>query len=113
MQLMVLLSIAAATRSIELAAAYFLPDNVERRMLAEAARRGAKVRILVPGPHTDSKVVKHASRASWGELLRAGIEIYEFQPTMFHCKVMVVDGLWTSVGSTNFDTRSFSTNDEA
>jgi cardiolipin synthase A/B len=66
----------------------------------------------VPGP-TDSKTVKRASRASWGELLRAGIEIWEYQPALFHCKVMIVDGLWTSVGSTNFDTRSFSTNDEA
>ena len=113
MQLMYLLSIAAAAKSIDLSAAYFVPDNIERRMLADAARRGARVRILVPGPHTDSGVVKRASRASWGELLRAGVEIYEYQPALFHCKVMVVDGLWTSVGSTNFDSRSFSTNDEA
>jgi cardiolipin synthase A/B len=112
MQLMYLLSIAAAAKTLDIAAAYFVPDNVERRMLAAAAQRGVRVRILVPGP-TDSKAVKRASRASWGELLRAGIEIWEYQPALFHCKVMIVDGLWTSVGSTNFDTRSFSTNDEA
>jgi cardiolipin synthase len=61
----------------------------------------------------DNKMVRRASRAGWGRLLRAGVEIYEYQPTMYHVKSMVVDGLWTSVGSTNFDTRSFSTNDEA
>jgi cardiolipin synthase len=71
------------------------------------------VQIIVPGTHTDSAAVRRASRSTWGELLRAGVEIYEFQPTFFHCKVMVVDGVWVSVGSTNFDTRSFSTNDEA
>jgi cardiolipin synthase len=71
------------------------------------------VQILVPGKQTDSPTVRRASRSTWGELLRAGVEIYEYQPTFIHCKVMVVDGVWVSVGSTNFDTRSFSTNDEA
>jgi len=61
----------------------------------------------------DAETVRRASRARWGELLEAGIEIAEYQPTMFHCKVMVVDDLWVSVGSTNFDTRSFALNDEA
>ena len=110
---MYLLSIAAAVKSIELSAAYFVPDEVEVDTLVEAAKRGVKVRIIVPGPLIDNKVVRRASRASWGKLLRAGIEISEYAPTMFHVKVMVVDGLWTSVGSTNFDSRSFSTNDEA
>jgi cardiolipin synthase len=82
-------------------------------MLADAAKRGVKVQIIVPGKETDSPTVRRASRSTWGELLRAGVEIYEYQPTFFHCKVMVVDGVWVSVGSTNFDTRSFSTNDEA
>jgi cardiolipin synthase A/B len=113
MQVLYLLSIASAARSIDLSAAYFVPDDNEVRMLVAAAKRGVRVRIIVPGPETDSPVVRHASRSTWGELLRAGIEIYEFQPTFFHCKVMVVDGLWTSLGSTNFDTRSFSVNDEA
>jgi cardiolipin synthase A/B len=113
MQLLYLLSIAAAVKSIHLANSYFVPDNVEAEALAAAAKRGARVRVIVPGPHMDNKIVRRASRAGWGRLLRAGVEIYEYQPTMYHVKSMVVDGLWTSVGSTNFDTRSFSTNDEA
>jgi cardiolipin synthase len=113
MQLMYAMSIAAAAKAIQLSAAYFVPDNVEVRMLADAAKRGVKVQIIVPGKETDSPTVRRASRSTWGELLRAGVEIYEYQPTFFHCKVMVVDGVWVSVGSTNFDTRSFSTNDEA
>ena len=113
MQLLYLLSIAAAVKSIHLANSYFVPDNVEVEALAAAAQRGARVRVIVPGPHMDNKIVRRASRAGWGRLLQAGVEIYEYQPTMYHVKSMVVDGLWTSVGSTNFDTRSFSTNDEA
>jgi cardiolipin synthase len=65
------------------------------------------VRIIMPGSNTDAKPVRRASRALWGGILRAGAEIYEYQPTMYHCKVLVVDRLWTSVGSTNFDNRSF------
>jgi cardiolipin synthase len=71
------------------------------------------VQLILPGPHIDTEVVRRASRSTWGALLRAGAEIYEYEPTMFHVKVMVVDGLWTSVGSTNFDSRAFSVNDEA
>jgi len=113
MQLMYLLSIAAAAKHLRISASYFVPDDVEVRALADAARRGARVQIILPGAEIDSEIVRRASRASWGELLRAGVEIYEYQPTMYHCKVMVVDGLWVSVGSTNFDSRSFSVNDEA
>jgi len=113
MQLMYLMSIAAAKRSILLSAAYFVPDDNEVRMLVEARKRGVRVRIIVPGKETDSPAVRRASRSTWGKLLRAGVEIYEYQPTFYHCKVMIVDGLWVSVGSTNFDTRSFSVNDEA
>jgi cardiolipin synthase A/B len=113
MQLMYVLSIAAARRSIALSASYFVPDDVEVKTLVEALRRGVKVRIIVPGPHIDTSIVRRASRARWGELLEAGAEIYEYEPTMFHCKVMVVDDVWTSVGSTNFDNRSFAVNDEA
>jgi cardiolipin synthase len=69
--------------------------------------------MILPGPVTDTEVLRQASHAKWGPLLEAGAEIYEFQPTMFHCKVFVVDGVWTSVGSTNFDNRSFRLNDEA
>ena len=113
MHLMYLLSIAAAAKSIHLSMAYFAPDSVSLEALLEALRRGVKVQILLPGPHTDAQIVQHASRAKWGELLKSGAEIYLYQPTMFHCKVLVVDALWTSVGSTNFDNRSFRLNDEA
>ena len=113
MQLMYLLSIAAAAQSIRLSAAYFVPDDVEIRTLVAAARRGVRVQIIVPGKETDSPLVRRASRSTWGDLLRAGVEFYEYQPTFFHCKVMVVDDLWVTLGSSNFDDRSFSVNDEA
>ncbi len=113
MQLMYLLSIAAARQSIDLSASYFVPDDVAVQTFVAALQRGVRVRLLLPGPLIDTAIVRGASRSTWGELLRAGAQIYEYQPTMFHCKVMVVDGLWTSVGSTNFDSRSFSVNDEA
>jgi cardiolipin synthase A/B len=110
---MYLLAIAAARREILLGNAYFVPDQLARRELVQAARRGVRVRILVPGEHTDSRLVRWASRAAWGELLEAGVEFYEYQPTMYHCKLFVVDRLLVSVGSTNFDNRSFRLNDEA
>jgi len=113
MHLMYLLSTVSAARSIDLAMAYFVPDELAEDALVEAIRRGVKFRMILPGPYTDTEVLRKASRAKWGRLLRAGAEIYEYQPTMFHCKVLVVDGVWTSVGSTNFDNRSFRLNDEA
>jgi cardiolipin synthase len=113
MRLMYLLAITAATRSIDLSSAYFVPDALTQAALVSAAKRGVKIRIITPGEHMDAETVRRASRAGWGALLRAGIAIHEFQPTMFHCKVLVVDALWTSVGSTNFDSRSFALNDEA
>ena len=113
MQLMYLMAITAATRSIDLSASYFVPDALMLRTLIDAVKRGVKVRIIVPGEHIDSDTVRSASRGSWGGLLSAGAYIAEYQPTMFHCKVMVVDQLLVSVGSTNFDNRSFRLNDEA
>ena len=113
MHLMYLLSIAAASKTIHLSMAYFAPDDVALDTLVAALRRGVRIQILMPGPHTDAEIVQKASRAKWGELLRNGAEIHLYQPTMYHCKVLVVDGLWTSVGSTNFDNRSFRLNDEA
>ncbi|MEO5695152.1 MAG: phospholipase D-like domain-containing protein [Usitatibacter sp.] len=113
MHLMYLLSLAAATRSIDLSMAYFVPDDLALEALEAALKRGVKVRIIMPGPITDAKPVRSASRALWGRILEAGAEIYEYQPTMYHCKILVVDGLWVSVGSTNFDNRSFRLNDEA
>ena len=113
MQLMYLLAITSASRSIDLSAAYFVPDELSTTALVAAMKRGVKLRIVVPGPHIDSEAVRSASRARWGPLLSAGALIAEYQPTMYHCKVMVVDGLLVSVGSTNFDNRSFRLNDEA
>ena len=113
MHLMYLLAITAARTSIELSSSYFVPDELAVDALVAAARRGVKVRIITPGTEIDSDVVRNASRARWGPLLEAGITIAEYQPTMFHCKVLVVDGLFVSVGSTNFDNRSFRINDEA
>ena len=113
MHLMYLMAITAAKSTIDLSSAYFVPDELALRALVDAMKRGVKVRIITPGPHTDTEVVKAASRGLWGRLLEAGGEIYEYQPTMYHCKVMVVDNLMVSVGSTNFDNRSFRLNDEA
>jgi cardiolipin synthase A/B len=113
MLMMYLLAITASTRSIDLSSAYFVPDDITRRALVQAVKRGVKVRIITPGKHMDAETVRRASRGLWGDLLEAGVEMYEYQPTMYHCKVMIVDDLMTSVGSTNFDVRSFSLNDEA
>lgn len=113
MELMYLLAIVSAKTSILLEAAYFIPDDLTSGALIEARRRGVEIRIIVPGKYSDAKVTRYASRSTWGPLLESGIRIFEYQPTMFHCKVMVVDGLFTSVGSTNFDNRSFRLNDEA
>ncbi len=113
MHLMYLLSIAAAEHSIDLAASYFVPDELAIKALVAACARGVRVRILVPGEHIDSDAVRLTSRASWGPLLEAGVEIREYQPTMMHTKLLVIDSELVSVGSTNFDIRSFRLNDEA
>jgi len=113
MQLMYLLAITSASRSIDVSASYFVPDALVVRSLTDAMKRGVKLRIVVPGDHIDSDTVRSASRATWGPLLEAGAVIAEYAPTMYHCKVMIVDGLLVSVGSTNFDNRSFRLNDEA
>ena len=113
MHLMYLMTITAARKTIDLSAAYFVPDDLTIRTLIEAAKRGVRVRILMPGDIIDSDLVKAASRERWGELLAAGVKLAEYQPTMYHVKALIVDDLLVSVGSTNFDNRSFSINDEA
>jgi cardiolipin synthase len=113
MLMMYLLSITAAEHTIDLAASYFVPDDLTRNALVAAMKRGVRLRIIVPGEHIDTEVVRKASRARWGELLAAGAEIHEYRPTMYHCKMLVVDRMMVSVGSTNFDNRSFRLNDEA
>jgi cardiolipin synthase len=113
MHLMYLMVITAARHSIELSSSYFVPDDLAIRALVDAAHRGVRIRIITPGTQTDSEIVRKASRALWGDLLAAGVEIAEYRETMFHCKVLVADGLLVSVGSTNFDNRSFRLNEEA
>jgi len=113
LRLMYLLAIASASRRILIANSYFVPDEMTVAMLVAARRRGVDVEIVVPGPILDAQVVRRASRAMWGPLLEAGARIYEYQPTMYHTKVMVVDDRWVSVGSTNLDDRSFRLNQEA
>lgn len=113
MHLMYLMAITAARRTIHLSNSYFVPDELTVNALAAAARRGVEVRIITPGKIIDSDIVRAASRERWGELLEAGVKMAEYQPTMFHVKSLVVDSLLVSVGSTNFDNRSFSLNDEA
>ena len=112
-RLMYLLSAASAQKNIYIANAYFVPDDLSLQTLVRALKRGVKITILTPGAGTDVDSVRGASRARWGDLLQAGAKIYEYQPTMYHCKVMIVDDQWVSVGSTNFDLRSFRLNDEA
>jgi cardiolipin synthase len=113
MHLMYLMSIAAAEHSIDLAAAYFIPDELITKALVAARQRGVAIRVLVPGKNTDSDAARWASKEGWGPLLLAGVEIYEYEPTMFHNKMLIVDRELVSVGSTNFDLRSFRLNDEA
>jgi cardiolipin synthase len=113
MQLMYLLAVAAATKTIDLQAAYFIPDRLMNDALVEATRRGVKIRVLVPDRYTDSALIRISSKRQWGSLLAAGVEIYEYEKTMMHNKMLILDGLMVSVGSTNFDMRSFNLNDEA
>ena len=113
MQLMYLLAISAAERSIYISSAYFVPDELMLQTLVSAMQRGVKIKIITPGKYIDAEAVRGASRGLWGELLQAGAEIYEFQPTMFHTKMVIADELLVSVGSTNLDERSMRLNDEA
>ena len=107
------LAIAAARRTLDLTAAYFVPRPAFTEALCEAAARGVRVRVLVPGPHIDKGVVRVAGRAAYDDLVSCGVEVHEYAPTMLHAKTMVVDGVWSSVGSVNFDNRSFQLHDEA
>jgi cardiolipin synthase A/B len=109
---LVYLALAAAKRSIELTSAYFVPRPAFTEALVDSAERGAHVRILVPGSYIDKDFVRTAGRAAYDELLEAGIEIFEYCPTMLHAKTLTVDGIWSSVGSVNFDNRSFQLHDE-
>ncbi|MBV8518926.1 MAG: cardiolipin synthase [Acidobacteria bacterium] len=111
-KLLYIVSIVSATRSIYISNAYFVPDRDTIRALEGAVRRGVDVRVIVPGESTDVPVARHAGRLFYAQLLLRGIRIFEYQPTMMHAKTMVVDGVWTTIGSSNFDDRSFRLNDE-
>jgi cardiolipin synthase A/B len=105
--------LASARRNIHITTPYFLPDRSIRGELIKAIQaHGVSVKVLTSGDKCDNTTTRRASRRVYGEVLEAGVAIHEFQPAMMHAKVLVVDGLWGVVGSTNFDTRSFAHNDE-
>ncbi len=106
-----LLAIAAARKSIQLSHAYFVPDDLAIEMLLAARRRGVKIEVIIPAKN-DSRFGRAASRSRWDKLLAAGVEFHAFQPTLYHCKMMIVDDVFLTLGSVNFDNRSFVINDE-
>jgi cardiolipin synthase A/B len=107
------ISIAGARRSLYITNAYFAPDKNFVELLVDAARRGVDVQLLVGGPKTDVRVARLAAHGRYDALLAAGVRIYEYEPTTLHAKTLVVDGVWSSVGTMNFDNRSLALNDEA
>lgn len=105
--------LASAQKSIHITTPYFLPDqSVRDEMVRAVTERGVDLKVLVPGKHNDHTITRRSSRALYGDVLRAGGKIYEYQASMIHAKIMIIDDLWTVVGSTNFDNRSFGLNDE-
>jgi cardiolipin synthase len=112
-RIMYYLSIVCARRSIYLANPYFVPDEAAVEILIEAKKRGVDVRIMVAGTHNDMRITRYSGIQLYGKLLKAGIEIYEYRRTMMHQKTMVVDGVWTTIGTANFDNRSFALNEES
>jgi cardiolipin synthase len=106
-----LVAMASARRSIYVTNPYFVLDDKMTEALLTAKQKGARIVVLVPGK-IDHNIVRQASRASFGDLLKAGIEIYEYRAALLHAKTMVIDGVWATVGSTNLDNRSFALNDE-
>lgn len=112
-RLMFIFSMAAARHSIRIANAYFIPDDLTVQTLVEARSRGVEIEIITPGHHIDQRVVRYVGRSRWGEMLESGIRFHEYQPGRYHCKYMIVDDMWTCVGSCNFDNRSLRLNEEA
>ncbi|MDX6695831.1 MAG: cardiolipin synthase [Blastocatellia bacterium] len=105
--------LASAQEKLHITTPYFLPDRSVRAELVRAVKeRGVEVKIIVPGKHSDHLLTRRSSRRLFGDLLKAGARIYEYEPAMIHAKTMMIDGLWSVVGSTNFDNRSFGLNDE-
>jgi len=112
MKLLFLLAVGAARQSLDIQSPYLITDESTYWSIAEARGRGVKVRLLTEGDITDAKPVKFASRATYGDLMELGVEIYEYQPAMMHAKAFLVDGILSVVGSANFDNRSLELNDE-
>jgi cardiolipin synthase len=104
--------IAAAQKSIYITTPYFLPDKSMRAELVRAKKRGVDIRVIVPGKHSDHSLTRSSGRKAYGDLLKVGADIYEYEASMIHAKITIVDGLWSVVGSTNLDNRSFGINDE-
>ena len=111
-RLVYLSAINAARKHIRLEHSYFVPDERALQALLDARERGVEIELITPG-NIDANVVRNASRALWPELLRAGVKIYEYHPAMLHCKILIVDDLFVTCGSVNFDERSFDINDES
>jgi cardiolipin synthase len=103
---------AAARKSIYITTPYFLPDSSMRKELVRAKKRGVTVKVIVPGKHGDHALTRSSGRSAYGDLLKADAEIYEYESSMIHAKVTIIDGIWSLVGSTNLDNRSFGINDE-
>jgi cardiolipin synthase A/B len=112
-RIMYYISVVCAQEKLFIANAYFLPDESGVDILIEAKKRGVDVKIMVPGVHNDMWLARYGSIHLYGKLLEAGVEIYEYLPTMLHQKIMVVDGTWMTVGTTNFDNRSFALHEES
>lgn len=107
------LLLASARKSIHITTPYFLPDNsMMQELLRAIHERGVEITLLVPGTKSDHLLTRSSSRLAYGKLLKAGARIFEYQPAMIHAKILMIDGLWGVVGSTNFDNRSFGLNDE-
>lgn len=106
------LTVGAARETLHITNAYFVPDAEFIDMLCDASRRGVDVRVLTNGPHVDVPIARFAGRRRYEKLLRAGVRIYEYQPTVLHSKTVMADGVWCSIGTVNFDNRSLAFNDE-
>jgi cardiolipin synthase len=113
LELMFKMSLATAQKEIVIQNPYFIADEQTTALLKRAVKRGVEVKIMVPGQVTDSPIVNHAGHRHFSEMLNAGVRIFCFERTMIHQKIMIIDGLWSHVGSTNLDSRSFNINEEA